>query len=67
MKNLEVILRVVSEVRLIINWKKCQFLKNRFEFFGHIVENGCVYLSECKVEAVQKFPEPTNVKQVQSF
>lgn len=67
LRSLETVLRVASEAGLIINWKKCSFLRSRVEFLGHIVEGGRVYPSERKIEAVQKFPEPGNVKQVQSF
>ncbi|GFW50424.1 transposon Tf2-6 polyprotein [Trichonephila clavipes] len=39
------------------------------EFFGicHIVESGAIKPSPTKTLAVQKFPEPTTIKQVQSF
>lgn len=66
-KNLEIILNTASEVGLIINWKKCCFLQSKVEFLGHIVEDGRIYPSTRKVEAVRKFPEPTNIKQIQSF
>lgn len=66
-RNLEIVLKIASEAGLIINWEKCCFLQSKIEFLGHIVENGQVYPSIHKVEAVRKFPELTNVKQVQSF
>jgi len=67
-KNLEIVLKIASEAGLVINWKKCCFLlQSRVEFLGHVVENGRIYPSTHKIEAVHKFPEPTNVKQVQSF
>lgn len=67
MANLEATLKVASEAGLSINWRKCSFLKRRVEFLGHLIENGSVYPSERKIEAVQKFPEPCNAKQLQSF
>ncbi|GBM30606.1 Retrovirus-related Pol polyprotein from transposon 17.6 [Araneus ventricosus] len=39
----------------------------KVEFLGHIVENGTIKPSIAKTLAVRKFPEPTTVKQVQSF
>jgi ribonuclease HI len=65
--NLKVVLRTACEAGLIINWRKCSFLKRQVEFLGHIIEDGRVYPSKRKIEAVQKFPEPSNVKQLQSF
>ncbi|GFW10487.1 retrovirus-related Pol polyprotein from transposon 297 [Trichonephila clavipes] len=48
-------------------FKKCQFLKTKIEFLGHIVESGTIKPSPTKTLAVRKFPEPTTIKQVQSF
>lgn len=66
-KNLEIILKIASEAGLIINWKKCQFLQTRIEFLSHIIEDGKVYPSMRKIEAVRKFPDLNSVKQVRSF
>ncbi|GFY09964.1 retrovirus-related Pol polyprotein from transposon 17.6 [Trichonephila clavipes] len=37
------------------------------EFLGHIEESGTIKPSPTKTLAVRKFPEPTTIKQVQSF
>jgi len=66
-KNLEAVLKIASEAGLNINWGKCRFLRTKIEFLGHVIENGRVYPSTCKIEAIRRFPEPSNVKQVQSF
>lgn len=66
-RNLEKVLQVASEAGLVINWQKCKFLRKRVEFLGHILESGYVSPSERKIEAVKNFPEPTNIKQLQSF
>ncbi|GFY64441.1 transposon Ty3-I Gag-Pol polyprotein [Trichonephila inaurata madagascariensis] len=34
---------------------------------GHVAENGTIKPSTAKTQAVRKFPEPTTIKQVQSF
>jgi len=47
--------------------KKCCFLQTRVEFLGHVIEGGHVRPSDRKTETVRRFPEPINVKQVQSF
>jgi len=66
-QNLEKVLQVASKTGLIINWRKCGFLKERVEFLGHVIENGYVSPSECKIEAIKKFPELTSIRRVQSF
>lgn len=65
--KLQEILDRASQAGLAINWDKCQFLKTRVEFLGHIIESGDVQPSEAKTDAVTHFPEPKNVKQMQSF
>ncbi|GFS32312.1 hypothetical protein TNIN_322231 [Trichonephila inaurata madagascariensis] len=37
------------------------------EKYGHVVENGTIKPSTVNTQAVRKFPEPTTIKQVQSF
>lgn len=66
-KNLTLVLKEASDYGLEITFKKCQFIKNKIEFLGQIIEKGNVYPSPEKVKAVQNFPEPKNVKNVQSF
>jgi len=56
---------VAANNSLNINWKNCKFLQRQVEF--HIVENGCVKPSPGKVHAVQNFPQPRSLKQLQSF
>lgn len=64
-KNLEIVLKIASEAELIVNWRKC-FLQNKIEFLGHVVENGRVYPSAQKIEAIHILLG-AKLKQVQSF
>jgi hypothetical protein len=64
---LKTVMRRAEEYGLLINWKKCQFLKRKIEYLGHEVENGVIRPSPGKIAAVTKFPKPTTLKQVQSF
>lgn len=67
LQSLELVLRAASECGLLINWEKCRFLQKEVEYLGHVVKRGCICPSDNKANAVMKFPEPTSVKQVQSF
>lgn len=66
-ERLKIVLDVAAEAGLQISWQKCQFLKRSIEFLGHVVENGTIRPSPAKQEAVRKFKELKNVKEVQSF
>ncbi|GFS81697.1 retrovirus-related Pol polyprotein from transposon 17.6 [Trichonephila clavipes] len=61
------VLKTASEYGLELNLKKLNFLKSKIEFLGHIIEKGTIKPSLDKTKAVQNFPEPKNLKQVQSF
>jgi len=65
--RLETVLILASEYRLELNMKKCKFLKTHIEFLSQVIENGLVSPFPEKIRAVMRFPEPTSVKQVQSF
>ncbi|GFW61071.1 retrovirus-related Pol polyprotein from transposon 297 [Trichonephila clavipes] len=66
LEKLKIIFEVAKKYGLEIKFKKCQFFKKN-EFLGHIVESGTIKPSPTKTLAVRKFPEPTTIKQVQSF
>ncbi|GFW05707.1 retrovirus-related Pol polyprotein from transposon 17.6 [Trichonephila clavipes] len=67
LEKLKIIFEAAKKYGLEIKFKKCQFLKKKIEFLGHIVESGTIKPFPTKTLAVRKFPEPTTIKQVQSF
>ncbi|GFY30190.1 retrovirus-related Pol polyprotein from transposon 17.6 [Trichonephila clavipes] len=67
LEKLKIIFEVAKKYGLEIKFKKCQFLKKKIEFLGHIVESGTIKPSPTKTLAVRKFLEPTTIKQVQNF
>ncbi|GFV79089.1 retrovirus-related Pol polyprotein from transposon 17.6 [Trichonephila clavipes] len=67
LEKLKIIFKVTKKYGLEIKFKKCQFLKKKIEFLGHIVEIGTIKPSPTKTLAVRKFPEPTTIIQIQSF
>lgn len=67
LRNLKKALETASAAGLLINWKKCRFLQKKVEFLGHTIGEGSVRPSEYQTEAVKRFPEPTNIRQIQAF
>ena len=65
--KLKEVLKVSAENGLQIKWSKCNFLKRRVQFLGHIIEDGIVRPSEEKITAVRNYPEPENIKKLQGF
>jgi len=66
-ENIIEVLKRCSEYELLINFKKCHFLKTKIEYLGHIIENQKISPSLSKTHAVTSFPVPTNLKQLQGF
>lgn len=58
---------VARQHGLVINWEKCKFLQTEVEYLDHVISNDCVRPSEAKHKAVQGFPMPNTVKELQSF
>ena len=47
--------------------QKCEFGKRGVKYLDHMVENGTIHVDLDKVAAVQTWPAPTCVKEVQQF
>ncbi|GFS92149.1 retrovirus-related Pol polyprotein from transposon 297 [Trichonephila clavipes] len=67
LEYLKIVLQVACDYGLEINFKKCQFLHNKIEFLGHIIENGRLFPSPSKTKAVINYPDLKNIKDVHRF
>lgn len=65
--RLKRVLEVAVEYGLEINWKKAKLICHEIEYLGHLIKDGEVRPSPEKVDAVARYPEPCNTKQIQSF
>ena len=58
-------LRAVFEKLRRAEWKlkpsKCEFFKQELTYLGHVVSKDSIQTDSIKVEAIQKWPIPTNV------
>lgn len=66
-QRLERVFAKAQEYGLEIKWSKCQFLKRKIEFLGHMIENGRVSPSPAKVAAVRNYPKPKTIADIHSF
>ena len=67
LQNLEQILVRFKEVGLKIKLSKCQFIQQEVKYLGHIVSSRGVQLNPEKIEAIQNFPLPKNIRQLRGF
>ncbi|KAG5868406.1 hypothetical protein JTB14_020948 [Gonioctena quinquepunctata] len=67
LERLRRVFQVAKDYGLDIKNKKCQLLKTKIEFLGFIIDGERVQPSNDKTEAIKNYPQPTTLKQIQSF
>lgn len=66
-ERLQEVLKRLQVANLKLKAKKCYFFQKSVHFLGHIVGEEGVKCDPTKVEKVQHWPEPTNLRELQSF
>ena len=66
-RNLEIVFSRLREAGLKAKLSKCNFLKSRIEFLGHVVDGDGIHTVDSKIKAVAHFPTPKSVENVRSF
>ncbi|CEL54850.1 hypothetical protein RSOLAG1IB_11795 [Rhizoctonia solani AG-1 IB] len=61
------VLQRLMDMQLFCKGSKCKFHQTTVEYLGIIVSDKGFSLDKLKIQAVQEWPTPTTVKQVQSF
>ena len=67
LEKLEALFQKLEEARLKLKPSKCQLFQWQIAFLGHIVSAQGIATDEVKIEAIKKWPVPTNVTEIQSF
>ncbi|GFW09407.1 retrovirus-related Pol polyprotein from transposon 17.6 [Trichonephila clavipes] len=68
LNKLRLVLQTAADLGFELNLKKkCNFLQRKNKFLGYIIENGTIKPSPSKTQAVQNFPQPQTLRQLQSF
>ena len=65
--HLEEVLDRISKANLKLKPKKCELFKRKLLFLGFIVDEQGIRCDPSKVEAVKKWPPPTDVGELRSF
>ena len=65
--QLEKVLASLAEASLVLNLKKCEFVKAHVQYLGYIVGQGKVFPPLSKVEAIAKIPRPAQKRDLQRF
>jgi transposase InsO family protein len=66
-KTLDIVLSKLAEFGLRCNRDKCSFFKDEVLYLGYVVNRSGKQPDPARVEAIQKLPVPTDVKQIEAF
>lgn len=64
---LKTVLLILKQYSLKLNIEKCLFLKTKIEYLGYVISHEGITLSPRHTEAIQAFPQPTKVVELQRF
>ena len=67
MIHLEKVLTLLAEAGMLINRKKCDFIKEHVKFIGHSVSAKGLKPLQSKLEEIVAFRTPINVEQLRTF
>ncbi|CAI7779952.1 unnamed protein product [Closterium sp. NIES-54] len=65
--DIEAVLKILSENRLLTKASECEFLQDILEFLGHIISAEGVEIDPKKIATIQAWPAPTNLTKLLSF
>lgn len=67
LKVLKQVLLLIKQYEFQLNYKKCSFLKTTIEYLGYVISPSGITLNTKHVEAVENFPQPKKLVEVQRF
>lgn len=65
--HLEEVFRRLSNAGLKLKPTKCHFAKQELKFLGHVISQAGIATDPKKIESVQNFPIPRNLRQLRGF
>jgi len=66
-RHLRMVMDRLKENELYAKWSKCDFFVTEIEYLGHIVGPDGIKPNLKLVQAIQEFPQPKSLKELQSF
>jgi hypothetical protein len=65
--HLMLVLETLKKHQLLVNLKKCKFSQKSLVYLRNVIDGGELKIDLAKMEAIMKWPIPTNVIEVMSF
>ena len=66
-RHLKYVLQKLHQEKLLVNMKKCTFMKTELVYFGFVVSDEGLKMDPKKVKAITNYPTPRNMFEVRTF
>ena len=66
-EHVRTVLAALLERKLRVKLSKCEFGVTKTEYLGYLIEPGKISMDPKKLQSIESWPTPTNLKEVQSF
>jgi hypothetical protein len=66
-QHLRQVLDRLKEYQLLVKKSKCTFFIDTIEYLGHVIAIDRIRLNPKLIQSIQSFPQPTTLKEMQSF
>jgi hypothetical protein len=67
LEHLKLVLQLLADDKWQVKLFKCTFAQQRLSYLGHVISSEGISTDPVKVQAVQSWPQPTNVEELRSF
>jgi hypothetical protein len=67
LKHLAIVMRKLQQEKLLVNMKKCSFMKTELIYLGFVISANELKMDQSKVEVIKNWPSLRNVFEVRSF
>ncbi|XP_056138781.1 uncharacterized protein K02A2.6-like, partial [Lampris incognitus] len=67
LRNLDEVLSRLESYGVRVKRAKCDFMQEKVEYLGHLIDKEGLHPTETKVAAIVNAPQPTNVTELRSF
>ena len=67
MEHLRLVFELLRAHKLYAKESKCEFFKEKIHYLGHIISNEGIMMDPDKVDAIVRWPHPTNLEELQIF
>jgi hypothetical protein len=67
LRHLRMVLRRLQQYKLLVNLKKCSFMKTKLIYLGFVISSNELKMDPEKVRAIKEWPSPRSVFEVRIF